>query len=121
MQSCWFLAQNQFLQMKQKTDNILKISGGTQLIGLTKRHNLDLSLQYQYHVVSRAECVSIFDANLRKYVMYSRVHLSNLIGPGFLESTNALLGDLPGSNLGPSVWQTAHSIHYTTAVSSYFM
>ena len=36
------------------------------------------------HVVSRAECVSFFDADLRKYVMYSRVHLGNLIGQRIL-------------------------------------
>ena len=86
------------------------------MIGLTKRHNLDLSLQYQYHVVSRAECVSIFDADLRKYVMYSRVHLSDLIGRGFLGLKNAFIRGLPGSNPEPLAWQTARSNHYTIAV-----
>ena len=43
------------------------------------------------HVVSRAECVSIFDADLRKYVIYPRVDLSDLIGRGLFESKNAFI------------------------------
>ena len=74
-----------------------------------------------FHVVSRAECVSFFDADLRKYVMDSGVLLSDLIGWTILLSKNFLMCSVPGSNPGPSAWQTACSNHYTKAIAYNFM
>ena len=50
------------------------------------------------------ECVSFFDADLRKYVTYPRVDLSNLIGRAFLASKNAFKGS-PGIELGSAACQ----------------